>query len=297
MDINQIANLITEDPDVFNKLLDKWDQKSELDHDAYFLVLRILNRVLARYELKLDQKKVKATPTPNGFTVKGLSFLDATKPEKSDEEMDSLAMMPAGAPPPGGDMMGGEMGGMPGAPPPPPGMPPMESTLREFNEKHKKELIDRLVKADNDPSAAHSFEAYRDVNIYRALSGEFAKELRKNGLAVTHHYMAPPPGTKQDPKPIFSISKLKEVPPEMLAPEPKEEPLGGDLGGGGLPPVEASPDVTETPGEAPATPGNELEAMGQALPPELAPDVSFPEMETEQPPMEDLQRKLNEILG
>lgn len=281
-DILRIAAAITEDPNVINNIIARWDDKSVLSYATYMKVMALFRKVLGKHGVRLDEKHFRVQPEASGFTVNKIKLVFDPKADPNYKK----ATEQTPTPPPGGDPMMGAPGALPpGGPempappigaPPPPGMPPMED---------KQELVDRLIAADGDESVAATFDDNQSVNIYRAISGEFAKEVReKLGLEVSHFYSAKPPATDIEQFPIFTVTMPKartEVPAE---------------------PAPAQSMAPEAPESAPS--GHQISPTD--LPADLAPPVFFsdeepqaePMMGTNRPPAaESLQARLKQILG
>jgi hypothetical protein len=285
-DILKIAATITEDPNVINNIIARWDDKSVLSYATYMKVMAIFRKVLAKHGTRLDEKFFRVKPEASGFTVSNIKI--AFDP-KVDPKNKKKAAEAAAVPPPGGDLALGAPGAVPGAPPGPPGMPPMGGAPPMPPMEDKQELVDRLIAADGDESVAATFDDNLSVNIYRAVSGEFSKEIRERlGLEVSHFYSASPPASDADQYPIFTVTMPKartmEVEPQAAAP--------------------AEPAAAPTP-EAPApmaSPGQMVSPTD--LPLDLAPPVYFsdeepapPTQEAARPQAESLLSRLNRILG
>jgi len=56
--ISQIAGLITEDPDLFNKYQKKWEDKTVLSDDNYFQVVAILKDIVEKNKCILDYERL-----------------------------------------------------------------------------------------------------------------------------------------------------------------------------------------------------------------------------------------------
>lgn len=70
--VQDIAQLITEDPDVFTKYQDKFSDHTVLDEEIYGEIVGILKDVAKNNGLVLDHRKLKVKFNPAGITLKNI---------------------------------------------------------------------------------------------------------------------------------------------------------------------------------------------------------------------------------
>lgn len=77
--IKNIAKILTEDPDVFSKYEEKFEENTVLDEEVYGEIVGILKSVAKKNGLILDHTKLKVKFNPAGLTIKDI-YLDCPDP-------------------------------------------------------------------------------------------------------------------------------------------------------------------------------------------------------------------------
>lgn len=72
--INRIANLITEDPDVFTKYHEEFEENTVLDEETYGEIVGILKDVAEENGLVLNHRNLKIKFNPAGMTIKNIDL-------------------------------------------------------------------------------------------------------------------------------------------------------------------------------------------------------------------------------
>ena len=108
------------------------------------------------------------------------------------------------------------------------------------NRAKKKELVDALVRTTGDRTLLHTFDDNLRVNLYHALSRQFAEKVRYElDLDITHQFRALPPGSDRSDRaevmpmctvtvPKVSLEDEEESIPEPEMEMPLEQGQGGD---------------------------------------------------------------------
>ncbi len=84
---SKIAQLITEDPDVFEAHSNQWEKNTVLSDENYFEVVAILKDVAKKSGCVLDHTKLKVEFIPPGFIMKNI-HLDCPDPSMKKELVD-----------------------------------------------------------------------------------------------------------------------------------------------------------------------------------------------------------------
>ena len=99
----------------------------------------------------------------------------------------------------------------------------------------KRELAHRMADITGDDNIKHTFSKNLKVNLYQAISGEFADRVREElNLEVTHQ--SRDPGDARDPSKILPMATFTQ--PAVTAEKPEEEfaePMGAEPEGGPMP--------------------------------------------------------------
>jgi hypothetical protein len=73
-DVDRIASVITEDPDIFTKYSDTFNQNTVLDEETYGEIVGILKDVAKQNGLILNHRKLKIRFNPAGLTIKNIDL-------------------------------------------------------------------------------------------------------------------------------------------------------------------------------------------------------------------------------
>jgi hypothetical protein len=177
----------------------------------------------------------------------------------------------------------------------------------------KRDLAHRIATITGDDNIKHTFSKNLKVNLYQAISGEFADRVREElNLEVTHQ--SRDPGDADDPSTILPMATFTQ--PAVTAEAPEEEfdmgePMGAEPEGGPMPmaPEEGMPPMGG--GDLGGPMGGEPELPNEELPPPEGEEGEEPEAgpfgieppegeegaeeapppeEEEEPPMEGIER-------
>ena len=89
-DIQKIATLITEDPDIFDDYQEKFKEHTTLDAEIFGDIVGILKQVAEENGLILNYDRLKVRFNPAGLTIKNI-YLDYTNPSKKRDLIAQVA--------------------------------------------------------------------------------------------------------------------------------------------------------------------------------------------------------------